>query len=81
MAAVIKCEEAGDFYFAQVAVQAHTVERLTDNDLILLSKEKVHVTFVCSIIVAKLVSSYFEKQNSDIARTITYMLPVFALYG
>lgn len=40
MAAVIKCEKAHDFYFAQVAVQAHMVEQLTDNDIILLSKEK-----------------------------------------
>lgn len=40
MAAVIKCEKAHEFYFAQAAVQAHMLERLTENDIIILSKEK-----------------------------------------
>ncbi|KAH7281053.1 hypothetical protein KP509_36G027600 [Ceratopteris richardii] len=40
MIAVIKCEKAHDFHFAQVAVQAHMMEQLSDNDLIIVSKEK-----------------------------------------
>ncbi|MCO5574144.1 hypothetical protein L7F22_027924 [Adiantum nelumboides] len=40
MIAVIKCEKAHDFYFAQAAVQACMVEQLSDNDIIFLSKEK-----------------------------------------
>ena len=53
MAAVIKCEEANDFYFAQVAVQAHMVEQLTDNDIILLSKEKVVFIYIVPIMKSR----------------------------
>lgn len=64
MRLVMECSEADGFHFLLVTYEADEGEYLAQNDLLLLSKEEVHILFFCLFFVRFLDNSLCRMLDS-----------------